>query len=140
MTKMRVYELAEELGVDSHELMLRLRVLGEFVRSASSTIEDGAVQRLRAGAGQQRPHPAGGTPCPVRPVVTPRPVRRTPAPQPRQGQSNSPRARRPEPDRYALDWARRWFEPAERQAWLNAGIGDDNAALAEQCAAANLTR
>lgn len=47
MAKVRVYELAKELGVDSRVLMSRLQEIGEFVRSASSTIEPGVVRRLR---------------------------------------------------------------------------------------------
>ena len=45
MAKVRVYELAKELGVDSKALMAKLSELGEFVRSASSTIEAPGPQR-----------------------------------------------------------------------------------------------
>ena len=41
MAKLRVYELAKELGVESKELLAHLKQQGEFVRSASSTIEIG---------------------------------------------------------------------------------------------------
>lgn len=34
MAKMRVYELAKELGVDSKYLLMKLKEQGEFVRSA----------------------------------------------------------------------------------------------------------
>ena len=37
MAKVRVYELAKELGVESKTVMAKLNELGEFVRSASST-------------------------------------------------------------------------------------------------------
>lgn len=47
MAKVRVYELAKELGVDSKALMAKLSELGEFVRSASSTIEAPVVRKLR---------------------------------------------------------------------------------------------
>lgn len=47
MAKVRVYELAKELGVDSKALMAKLGELGEFVRSASSTIEAPVVRKLR---------------------------------------------------------------------------------------------
>jgi Fic family protein len=46
VAKVRVYELAKELGVSSKELMGTLSELGEFVRSASSTIERPLVAKL----------------------------------------------------------------------------------------------
>ncbi|MBW1599715.1 translation initiation factor IF-2 N-terminal domain-containing protein, partial [Streptomyces sp. JJ38] len=46
MAKVRVYELAKELGVESKVVMAKLQELGEFVRSASSTIEAPVVRRL----------------------------------------------------------------------------------------------
>ena len=47
MAKVRVYELAKELGVDSKTIMTKLNEFGEFVRSASSTIEPPVVRKLR---------------------------------------------------------------------------------------------
>ncbi|WP_157406832.1 translation initiation factor IF-2 N-terminal domain-containing protein, partial [Actinomadura rubrobrunea] len=46
MAKVRVYELAKEFGVESKVVMAKLREMGEFVRSASSTIEAPVVRRL----------------------------------------------------------------------------------------------
>lgn len=46
MAKVRVYELAKEFGVESKAVMRRLQEMGEFVRSASSTIEAPVVRRL----------------------------------------------------------------------------------------------
>ena len=40
MPKVRVYELAKELGVESKVVMTKLQEMGEFVRSASSTVDD----------------------------------------------------------------------------------------------------
>ena len=63
MAKVRVYELAKELGVDSKDLLQTLNDMGEFVRSASSTINASVVSRLRqnllgsARTGQRSPHP-----------------------------------------------------------------------------------
>ncbi len=37
--KARVYELAKELGVDSKTVLNKLEAMGEFVKSASSTVE-----------------------------------------------------------------------------------------------------
>ncbi|QQS01020.1 MAG: translation initiation factor IF-2 [Austwickia sp.] len=47
MAKVRVYELAKELGVESKVLLDHLKSSGEFVRSASSTIEPPVVRKLR---------------------------------------------------------------------------------------------
>ncbi len=47
MSKVRVYELAKELGVESKDVLAKLQELGEFVRSASSTIEAPVARRLK---------------------------------------------------------------------------------------------
>jgi hypothetical protein len=47
MAKVRVYELAKEFGVESKAVMAELQEMGEFVRSASSTIDASVVRRLR---------------------------------------------------------------------------------------------
>ncbi|MGH3329494.1 MAG: translation initiation factor IF-2 N-terminal domain-containing protein, partial [Streptomycetales bacterium] len=47
MAKVRVYELAKEFGVESKAVMAKLQELGEFVRSASSTVEAPVVRRLK---------------------------------------------------------------------------------------------
>jgi len=73
MAKIRVYELAQELNVDSKQVMDALKADGEFVRSASSTLEPEAAQavceRLRrqpavkeqtARPGRQRVQAPGG--------------------------------------------------------------------------------
>jgi hypothetical protein len=44
--KPRVYEIAQEFGVESKDVMVRLGEMGEFVRSASSTVEPDALRRL----------------------------------------------------------------------------------------------
>ncbi|GAA2113627.1 hypothetical protein GCM10009759_57340 [Kitasatospora saccharophila] len=105
MAKVRVYELAKELGLESKAVMAKLTELGEFVRSASSTIEAPVVRKLTdalgatppsggassakpgprkpaapqpsGGAGSAAPKPGAPTPGP-RPTVTPGP-RPTPA-------------------------------------------------------------
>ena len=47
MAKVRVYELAKELGVESKTLLNHLKEQGEFVRSASSTIEPPVVRKIK---------------------------------------------------------------------------------------------
>ena len=72
MAKVRVYELAKEFGVESKVVMAKLEDMGEFVRSASSTIEAPVVRKLKEsfsggsakpargnGGGEQRPVPGG---------------------------------------------------------------------------------
>ena len=47
-----MYELAKELGLESKELLQILNARGEFVRSASSTLEAPVVRRLKAAAAE----------------------------------------------------------------------------------------
>ena len=47
MSKVRVHELAKELGVSSKDVLAKLQELGEFVKSASSTVEAPVVRKLR---------------------------------------------------------------------------------------------
>ncbi|TXI35989.1 MAG: translation initiation factor IF-2, partial [Mycobacterium sp.] len=59
--KARVHELAKELGVTSKEVLARLSELGEFVKSASSTVEAPVARRLReAFGGAKAPEKAAG--------------------------------------------------------------------------------
>ncbi|TDC70920.1 translation initiation factor IF-2 N-terminal domain-containing protein, partial [Streptomyces hainanensis] len=79
MAKVRVYELAKELGVESKVVMAKLQELGEFVRSASSTIEAPVVRKLTdafSGGGNNRKAPRPGAPRPGAPkpgAAAPRP-------------------------------------------------------------------
>ncbi|MBP7033670.1 MAG: translation initiation factor IF-2 [Syntrophobacterales bacterium] len=47
MSKMRVYELAKEFGVENKEFIAKLKTLGIAVKSHSSTLEDSEVERVR---------------------------------------------------------------------------------------------
>ncbi|HCX85588.1 MAG TPA: hypothetical protein DHV14_10740, partial [Micrococcales bacterium] len=65
MAKVRVHELARELGIDSKTMLSRLQEMGEYAKSASSTIEPPVVRRVReqlAGSGAPAGAPAGGAP------------------------------------------------------------------------------
>jgi translation initiation factor IF-2 len=53
--KARVHELAKELGVTSKEVLARLNEQGEFVKSASSTVEAPVARRLRESFGGAKP-------------------------------------------------------------------------------------
>ena len=48
MSKVRVHELAKQLGMESKEVLAKLQEMGEFVRSASSTVEAPVVRKLIA--------------------------------------------------------------------------------------------
>ncbi|AYJ49459.1 translation initiation factor IF-2 [Rhodococcus sp. P1Y] len=69
--KARVHELAKELGVTSKELLARLKEQGEFVKSASSTVEAPVARRLResfpsekSDSGSDNGRPSDSTPKP----------------------------------------------------------------------------
>ncbi|TXC89912.1 translation initiation factor IF-2 N-terminal domain-containing protein, partial [Streptomyces sp. ISID311] len=80
MAKVRVYELAKEFGVESKVVMAKLQELGEFVRSASSTIEAPVVRKLtdafQAGSGNGR---AAGKPAAPRKAAPAKPSAPSPA-------------------------------------------------------------
>src|SRR3954451_13359867 len=58
--KARVHELAKELGITSKDVLAKLKEQGEFVKSASSTVEAPVARRLRdayAPKGAKKPTP-----------------------------------------------------------------------------------
>ncbi|MGW4381543.1 translation initiation factor IF-2 [Kitasatospora sp. NPDC004531] len=94
MAKVRVYELAKELGLESKAVMAKLTELGEFVRSASSTIEAPVVRKLTdalgatppsGGASSAKPgprKPAAPQPSGTAGSAAPKPGAPTPGPRP----------------------------------------------------------
>jgi len=61
--KARVHELAKELGITSKDVLAKLKEQGEFVKSASSTVEAPVARRLRdayAPKGAKKPAPTPG--------------------------------------------------------------------------------
>jgi translation initiation factor IF-2 len=84
-----VHEIASELGVDSKVALAKLKELGEFVKSPSSTIEPPVARKLRAafaaegssGSSDAKPA-AAARPNPARPAAAPgtRPSGPTPGP------------------------------------------------------------
>jgi len=101
--KARVHELAKELGVTSKEVLARLSDQGEFVKSASSTVEAPVARRLReafggakaAAAEKPAPAKAAGNGAPAKAPVdagsvatappqapAPKPAAPAPAPAP----------------------------------------------------------
>ncbi|MDR6868610.1 translation initiation factor IF-2 [Microbacterium resistens] len=84
--KPRVHEIAAELGVDSKFALAKLKELGEFVKSPSSTIEPPVARKLRAAIEADKPADAApakseGSPSP-RPGGAPKPGPKAPAPKP----------------------------------------------------------
>lgn len=53
MAKLRVHELAKELGITSKDLLAYLKEKGEFVKAASSTIEAPIVRQVREDLGNK---------------------------------------------------------------------------------------
>ncbi|WP_395108723.1 translation initiation factor IF-2 [Actinomadura sp. SCN-SB] len=84
MAKVRVYELAKEFGVESKVVMAKLNEMGEFVRSASSTIEAPVVRRLTEAFSNSSSAPAKQG---DKKVASKRPAPRPQAP--RQGQGGA---------------------------------------------------
>ncbi|MGW4463374.1 translation initiation factor IF-2 [Micromonospora sp. NBC_01796] len=69
--KARVHELAKELGVESKTVLAKLKEMGEFVKSASSTVEAPVARRLR-GAFVASSNPAApAAPATPAPPATP---------------------------------------------------------------------
>ncbi|WP_341267557.1 translation initiation factor IF-2 [Gordonia malaquae] len=96
--KARVHELAKELGVPSKTVLERLKEQGEFVKSASSTVEAPVARRLResfsggsAGgdAPKASPKPSAAKPSPAKPGV--------PGPKPGAPKPAAPAAAAPAP-------------------------------------------
>ncbi|WP_252366957.1 translation initiation factor IF-2 N-terminal domain-containing protein, partial [Nocardia salmonicida] len=90
--KARVHELAKELGVTSKELLAKLKEQGEFVKSASSTVEAPVARRLRESVASKsapaadaksaaRPGPLSAAAA-ARPAAKPTPGGPRPGPRP----------------------------------------------------------
>ena len=85
--KARVHELAKELGVTSKEVLARLSEQGEFVKSASSTVEAPVARRLRESLGGAKPAgdkaKADGNGAPAKKAAAKAPApEKAPAPKP----------------------------------------------------------
>ena len=112
MAKPRVHELAKELGLDSKTVLSALTEMGEYVRSASSTIEPPVARRLRehfATSGEapkpaeqpkKKPAPAQEAAAPPPAPKKPEPVEEPPAPveAPAPKRTKKSAAAKPEPE------------------------------------------
>ncbi len=84
---MRVHELAKELGVSSKELLAALDDMGVTGKSASSSVPEDMVPRLRASGGK-----ATTTPSKPREVLEPPPQPRKPRAKPKAKAAAAPAA------------------------------------------------
>ncbi|MDJ1369851.1 translation initiation factor IF-2 [Gulosibacter molinativorax] len=110
MAKPRVHEIAAELGVESKVVLSTLQEMGEFVKTASSSVEPPVARRLRdefkrraaAGEGSSNDAPAAAAPeksqaAPAQPAAkpaatpgAPKPGQRAAAPKPGQKPAPTP--------------------------------------------------
>ena len=95
MAQPRVHEFAKEVGVPSKEVIAKLKDMGEFVKSSSSTLNPMVLKKLRAefpaaaakpaakaapaeSAAKPAPKPAAAKPA-AKPAATPKPAAAKPA-------------------------------------------------------------
>ena len=64
MAKPRVHELAKEFGVESKFVLEKLKEMGEFVKSASSTVEPPVAMKFKKEYGEQLKAAADAAPAP----------------------------------------------------------------------------
>ena len=73
MSKVRVYELAKALGVESKDIISKLEEVGEYVKSASSTVEAPVIRRLHDKFPELKAA-AANAPTPAKKAATKKPV------------------------------------------------------------------
>ncbi|WP_227468313.1 translation initiation factor IF-2 [Microbacterium sp. YJN-G] len=107
--KPRVHEIAAELGVDSKFALAKLKELGEFVKSPSSTIEPPVARKLRAAiAADPSAKPAAKAdekPAAKAPASAPRPGAPVPGPKPGPAKPAAPQAPAAAPEQSAPEQA-----------------------------------
>ena len=89
MAQPRVHEFAKEVGVPSKEVIAKLKDMGEFVKSSSSTLNPMVLKKLRAEfpaaaakpAAKPAPKPAAAKPA-AKPAAAPKPAAAKPAAKP----------------------------------------------------------
>lgn len=164
----RVHELAREFRVESKVILAVLRDMGEYVKSASSTVEAPIVLRLRdrlrvqgTAVSEVRPAPRrdsqprgqrpGGNPFSGSQGLTRRgratdpkvleaaklfgvsPESLSPAPRP-----NKEWVERKSGTHEMDDWDLLLMDRKERAEWLDAGLGEHDARLADACKRFNI--
>ena len=123
MAKVRVHELAKEFGVESKDILAKLKQLGVFVKSASSTVQPHVVKQLTDEYGDElrtMPYTPAIEPgaCAVGAVGESSALRRRPPSS----------VRRDRPRR--TTWDDSPFDQAGERLWRRYGLGDFDAPLA----------
>lgn len=147
MAKVRVYELAKDLGVTSKDVLNVLKDMGEFVRSASSPIEPLVERRLRQRLGSEplmgrldrRRQSVAKQPTPEAEWEWPGPdlyLPQNPRRGFRGGQRRSGPRRQMTEQMEATKWARYLFDDEAASDWKAGGIWEPE--LAWQCAQAGI--
>ncbi|WP_122817118.1 translation initiation factor IF-2 [Nocardioides pantholopis] len=119
MAKTRVHELAKEFGVESKFVLEKFKEMGEFVKSASSTVELPAEMRFRKEYGEKLKTAEGSAPAEAsaKPAAkpAPRPGPRS-APAPSAPAAEAPAAAAPETTPEPAAQAPAPAEPAPAEA------------------------
>jgi hypothetical protein len=148
VVRIRVHQLARELGVESATILAKLRAMGEFVHSASTPLDADLERRLRAqfrSGFSATPNSVSTTDDALRAAAEifggeavgqmhSNRTDRRPAAARRSADTRAAQLRS-----HQADWASRWFDPAERDAWIKAGLRNDQAAVADACRREGLT-
>ena len=87
--KPRVHEIAAELGVDSKFALAKLKELGEFVKSPSSTVEPPVARKLRAAI-EADPNAKPAEKTDAKPAAKPAAASKAPTPGPKPGPAKKP--------------------------------------------------
>ncbi|KQV72824.1 translation initiation factor IF-2 [Nocardioides sp. Root122] len=83
MAKTRVHELAKEFGVESKFVLEKLKEMGEFVKSASSTVEPPVEMRFKKQYGDELKAAAAAAPAAEAPAEKPAAKKAGPKPGPK---------------------------------------------------------
>jgi len=84
-----VHEIAAELGVDSKFALAKLKELGEFVKSPSSTVEPPVARKLRAAI-EADPNAKPAEKTDAKPAAKPAAASKAPTPGPKPGPAKKP--------------------------------------------------
>lgn len=102
--KLRVHELAKQLGITSKELLATLKEQGEFVKTASSTIESPVIRKMRdhyganeSGDQNQPASGAAGAPASQTSAPTPAAAKKTTKAAPKPGAAKKTTKAAPKP-------------------------------------------
>lgn len=82
MAKTRVHELAKEFGVESKFVLEKLKEMGEFVKSASSTVEPPVEMRFKKQYGDELKAAAASAPAADKAPEADKPAAKKAAPKP----------------------------------------------------------